>query len=158
MAARPAEPYDHLFKLLLVGDAAVGKSRWMPSRNLICSMSRSSGLRDSEKTQPPCVVDVQVWRALLILVLRASRMSEVLDSTGIFNMYLRLLRTPTHSSFSSVLRSACGPCHAWHLLPGTLAAPFPCVLTIVRSGSTVVHMSVQPGRIVKFTAQSQAPC
>lgn len=27
MAARQAEPYDHLFKLLLVGDAAVGKSR-----------------------------------------------------------------------------------------------------------------------------------
>ena len=28
MAARKAEPYDHLFKLLLVGDAAVGKSRY----------------------------------------------------------------------------------------------------------------------------------
>lgn len=28
MAARQAEPYDHLFKLLLVGDAAVGKSRY----------------------------------------------------------------------------------------------------------------------------------
>lgn len=27
MAARQPEPYDHLFKLLLVGDAAVGKSR-----------------------------------------------------------------------------------------------------------------------------------
>lgn len=27
MTTRQAEPYDHLFKLLLVGDAAVGKSR-----------------------------------------------------------------------------------------------------------------------------------
>lgn len=29
MTTRQAEPYDHLFKLLLVGDAAVGKSRWV---------------------------------------------------------------------------------------------------------------------------------